>query len=1061
VQYVAVHAGLHAQFKDIVLHGLLAPAGMERFDDMLSEKEVDDIHAYLIDQSREAYRVQKRPYIYESFTSLLRMGLSSRPRASSGTALLTHTQRTPILNLHIHKAVRCRVGNSNEDRWERIKDLLHEAMQLNPEQRARFLDEVCPSGDACRVEVDSLLRADADAPASFLRWPSTDSPEIGDVIDLPGDLKPGLLFEGRFQLVSTLGEGGMGQVWLANQIAPVRRQVALKLIKAGMYDPSVVQRFRSERQSLAMMDHPAIAKVFEAGATDQGQPYFVMEYVHGLPITKYCDEHRLDIAARLELFIQACEGVQHAHQKGIAHRDLKPANILVVDIDAAPVPRIIDFGLAKTTTPEPRTDSELTLLGQFIGTPGYMSPEQADPDLDIDSRTDVYSLGVVLYVLLTGHQPFDVGIGKRPPLDVLLRKLREEDPPPPSAKAGMDRDTVVSTALDRGLKPKQLIQRLRGDLDWIAMKALERDRTRRYGTPSEFAADLRRHLQHEAVTARPASVAYRFQKYVRRHRLAVGVAAGSLAVLTAFSALQAVELRRTTMERDRANQERDRANRERDRAARITDFMTAMFQVPDPSEARGNSVTAREILDKASNDIGTQLAQDAEVQSQMQQVMAETYLNLGLYDRAHDLSKRALDTRQRVFGPRDANTLATMGQLGWILDRQGHLAEAADIERQAFLGETGVASPDAPSTLEIMDHLTVIDVDQGHYEDAEKRARLVAYRAIATLGADDTRTLHYRDHLALALWYLGRYADSEQQCRDLLEIERRVLGSDHPQTLATLNGLASAVAMQHRISEAERLYQAVIAAQTHVLGPEHRYTVLNLENLASLLVDSGHAVEAEKIYRRVLDIRQRTLGAEHPESLNSKVNLAYALFKEGRILQSDEMTRQTLPVQQRVLGREDPSTLVSQANLAAILIREHRYAEAEKLASDTLSVQTRTLGAEYPQTLDTLRIYGRALAFRRRYAEASHLFQEAIDRLNKGADRGVLASVWYSYACVAAAAGRLEEALGYLREAVQRGYQDAEGLTADDDLRALRHNAQFLELVAGIEASTHAAPSRL
>jgi non-specific serine/threonine protein kinase/serine/threonine-protein kinase len=358
----------------------------------------------------------------------------------------------------------------NEDRWERIKSLLHEAMQLNPEQRVRFLDEACSSDAGARVEVESLLRADAAARASFLQWPSTHSPETEDVIGLPGDLTPGFLFEGRFQLVSILGEGGMGQVWLADQIAPVRRQVALKLIKAGLYDPSVMQRFRSERQSLAMMDHPAIAKVFEAGATEQGQPYFVMEYVPGLPITKFCDEHRFDIAARIRLFIEACEGVQHAHQKGIAHRDLKPANILVVEIDGAPVPRIIDFGLAKTTTPALRSDSELTLIGQFIGTPGYMSPEQADPDVDIDSRTDVYSLGVVLYVLLTGHQPFDVGIGKRPPLDVLLRKLREEDPPPPSARTGMDRDTAIFVALDRGLKPRQLIQRLRGDLDWITLK---------------------------------------------------------------------------------------------------------------------------------------------------------------------------------------------------------------------------------------------------------------------------------------------------------------------------------------------------------------------------------------------------------------------------------------------------------------------------------------------------------------------------------------------------------------------------------------------------------------
>ncbi|MGA2343420.1 MAG: serine/threonine-protein kinase, partial [Steroidobacteraceae bacterium] len=344
-------------------------------------------------------------------------------------------------------------------RWERVKDLLHRAMQLTPEQRARFLDETCPEDDPCRSEVDSLLAANEGADPGFL--PSAKGgalARIDDSID-DGSLKSGELFEGRFRLIEQLGEGGMGQVWLAEQIVPVRRQVALKLIKAGMYDPSVMQRFRSERQSLAMMDHPAIAKVFEAGATALGQPYFVMEYVPGVSITEYCDRDRLGIRARLELFIQACEGVQHAHQKSTVHRDLKPANILVVDLDGKPAPRIIDFGLAKATTPRPASESEFTRLGQFVGTPGYMSPEQADPNVqDIDTRTDVYSLGVVLYVLLAGCQPFAAKAGRRPPLDELLRKLREEDPPAPSAKLGGDRDSAVAAAQARGVELKQLTQ---------------------------------------------------------------------------------------------------------------------------------------------------------------------------------------------------------------------------------------------------------------------------------------------------------------------------------------------------------------------------------------------------------------------------------------------------------------------------------------------------------------------------------------------------------------------------------------------------------------------------
>jgi eukaryotic-like serine/threonine-protein kinase len=939
---------------------------------------------------------------------------------------------------------------------ERVKNLLHEAMRLTPEQRARFLDDACPSDDPCRAEVDSLLLADAEVRSSFL--PSAPADESGDwELGAAGALLAGDLFEQRFQLIEKLGEGGMGQVWLARQIAPVRRQVALKLIKAGMYDESVALRFRSERQSLAMMDHPAIAKVFEAGATAQGQPYFVMEYVPGVSITKYCDLQRLAIRARLELFIQACEGVQHAHQKAIVHRDLKPANILVLSVDGKPVPRIIDFGLAKATTPRITGEHEFTRLGQFLGTPGYMSPEQTDPEAqDIDTRTDVYSLGVVLYVLLSGYQPFDVALGKRPPLDVLLRRLREDEAPPPSAKLAVDRDSSVAVAAARGTEPKHLVQLLRGDLDWIAMKALERDRARRYGTPSELAADLKRHLNDEPVTARPAGTAYRVRKYVRRHRITVGIAAGLIAMLAVFSVLQGLELRRTAQERDRANQERDRANRERDRATRITDFMTRMFKVSDPSEARGNSVSAREILDKASTEMGTGLARDAEVQSQMLDVMASIYLNLGLYSRAHELSQRALDARETLHGRQDPSTLESMTQLGWILDREGHDTEAEKLERQALADERRLLGPETPLTLETMDHLSVIEADQGRYRDAETLARQVMETAARTLGAENSLTLLATNHFALALLQQARYVEAEAQYRKLLEVDRRVLGPDHPQTLAAMISLAVTIDAQHRGAEALQLYREVLTVQQRVLGPEHQYTVLTMENLATSLTDAGRFAEGEKLHRQVLAIRLRTLGAEHPETLTTKLNLADVLLKEGRVAEADKLQRDTLAVQQRVLGPQNPNTLISQSNLADILIRERRYEEAEKLASDTWNIQQRTLGPGHPDTVDSLRALGIAMAYRHHYADADRLFRSALDTLN-GADQENRWSVWYAHACAAAAANRIDDALQYLREAMALGYKDAEGLMADEDLKVLHHNAQFKELIGTLKlASTPA-----
>lgn len=426
-----------------------------------------------------------------------------------------------------------------DERWEHLKDVLHQAMQLTNDDRSRFLDEACAGDRPLRLEIESLLEAHAQAPPGFLREQAAEleARALG-----AGSLEAGEIFEQRYRLLRKLGEGGMGQVWLADQLAPVQRPVAVKLIRAGMYDETVLQRFNAERQSLAIMDHPCIAKVFDAGTTAQGQPFFVMEYVPGEPITEFCDHRRLSVAARLELFISACEGVQHAHQKAVIHRDLKPANILVVQIDSTPMPRIIDFGLAR---PASRIDGQtvFTQFGQFIGTPGYMSPEQIDPtNQDIDTRTDVYSLGVVLCVLLTGLEPFESRRRERPPLYEWLRKIREEDAPSLAAKLGADRESLCAVAANRSTEPQSLARVLRGDLDWIAMKALARERERRYGTPSELAADLRRHLSDEPVTARPANAAYQLKKFIRRHRIAAvaALAVGTLAIIASIAGIIAV-----------------------------------------------------------------------------------------------------------------------------------------------------------------------------------------------------------------------------------------------------------------------------------------------------------------------------------------------------------------------------------------------------------------------------------------------------------------------------------------------------------------------------------------
>ena len=697
---------------------------------------------------------------------------------------------------------------------------------------------------------------------------------------------------GPYRLIRKLGEGGMGLVWLAEQSAPVKRQVALKIIKAGRYDTSALIRFDLERQALAMMDHPAIAKVFEAGSTTEGPPYFAMEYVPGLPITEYCDQKRLSTSERLLIFTKVCEGVQHAHQKAIIHRDLKPTNILVVEVDGKPMPRIIDFGLAKAISQQPLGGTLVTRAGGLVGTPGYISPEQMDPIVaDVDTRTDVYSLGVVLYELLTGALAQDAKRWESKPLHEVLRQVHEEEPTSPSTRLSND-PAAAAIAEKRSTDPRQLANVLRGDLDWINLKAIERDRARRYGSPAELAADFGRYLRNEPVIARPASVAYRTKKYIQRHKFGVGAAAAAALLLIAFGVMQAIQLRRIT--------------RERDRADRVTKFMTGMFKVSNPSEARGNAITAREILDRSSKDIDTGLRKDPELQAQLMETMAQTYTGLGLYGRAQDLVEHARAIQRSLFGERNRETLASESFLAQLLRAQGRLPEAEKLLQNTIEVQRQVLGPNDPDTLASIDRLGYIYANEARHADAERLFRQTLNAERKVLGQDDPQTLSTLNELAEILTPQGRYAEADQIYSELIAAQKRTLGSDHPATLLSMSHAAENLEEEGRFPEAEKLYSDVIAAQRRVLGPEHPQTLRAMMMLAVTMMKEGHYAEADKLQNQIIEIKTRVLGPTHTSTLQSMEMEALGLGREGHYADSEKMFRDVIETAQKT---DQPATV--------------------------------------------------------------------------------------------------------------------------------------------------------
>jgi serine/threonine protein kinase/Tfp pilus assembly protein PilF len=780
---------------------------------------------------------------------------------------------------------------------------------------------------------------------------------------------------GPYRLLEKIGEGGMGEVWIAEQHKPIRRKVALKVIKSGMDTKQVIARFESERQALAMMDHPAIAKVFEAGETEHGRPYFVMEYVQGIPITAHCDQGRLTTPERLALFIQVCDGVQHAHQKAIIHRDLKPSNILVAIQDGKAVPKIIDFGVAKATAQSLTERTMYTELGVLIGTPEYMSPEQAEMSgQNIDTRTDVYSLGAILYELLVGALPFDPKELRRAGFDEIRRRIREEDPPKPSTKLSTMGDASTAEAHKRRTEPTELIRQVRGDLDWITMKALEKDRTRRYGSPSDLAADIDRFLHHQPIVARPPSTVYKTRKFVRRHRVGVGVASAMAILLVAFSVTTAIQAHRIARERDRANQEAE-ASRQ------VLDFLTGLFRVSDPSEARGNSVTAREILDKGADKITRELEGQPIVQGKLMNTMGFVYRNLGLYDPAQGLLEKALDIRTEALGPDHPDVAITLSDLGNVQWHKGDLAKAKALLDQALTIREKRFGPDSAEVANSLHDLGTLNYTQGNYAEARRlleRSLAIRERVLGPEHEDVTNTLNTLGAIAYKEGDLKKAGEIWERT---LAIREKVLGPDHPYLAHTLNNLAIVHIYTGDPKGAVPLLERVVRIQEKVLGPKHPDLASGLSNLGDAIFRSGDLAAAKPYFVRAVAIMEAA-SPDHPELARFLDRLARVLLKEKDLKGAQGLYDRSLALRQKALDPKNPEVGESLGGLADCASQAGRLKEAEALYERALAILRQPDGRYYPAAYDVLKSFAALLRATHRDARADEM--ESIVRSMEG-----------------------------------------------------------------------------
>ena len=823
---------------------------------------------------------------------------------------------------------------------------------------------------------------------------------------------------GPYTIKSVLGEGGFGVVCLAEQTEPLRREVALKLLKYELAGPDVVARFEAERQALALLDHPGVAKVLDAGvvqdhvagpnaAAGQGRPYFVMEYVPGVPIHVACDQRRLSTGERLRLMIQVCEAVQHAHQKGIIHRDLKPSNILVSEVNGRPTAKVIDFGIAKAVSGGRLTARTLaTAAGQVIGTPEYMSPEQAGGNpADIDTRADIYALGVVLYELLTGTLPLESATLWSAGAWDVPRVIRTLEPPAPSqrvrdlaraatrgedtgprrlettlaaapterevgaAESAGPRPAAAVVAHLRGRDTRGLERDLRGDLDWIVMKCLEKDRARRYDSAAALAADLQRHLNFEPVLAGPPSAAYRVRKFVRRHRGAVAVGAAAVALLLGTAVAMAGMYAQAERQRARAEQEAGRANA-------ALQFLKDMFATIDPAQARGREVTVREVVEDAGHRLDAATT-DPWVEQSVRALFGTVNHQLGRYEEAQAMLRRSLELARVTWGPDDRETLTVWHNLGAALASAGAWGDARKEWEQVAAARARAFGPHDADTLATLSLLALAQQRQGDLAGAEVSIRGVIAAQTETRGADHAETLDSRLSLADILEYQGKLDEAEREAADISERAEGALGADAPIALTARSIRGSILMKLARYQEAERELRLVMEQRTRIFGPEHPETLTASNVYARVLKQLNRLDEAEPLQRRLYEVAKAKLGATHDATISYANNLASVLEAQQKFAEAEELYRATIDACLRSQGDSAGMATSARNNYGVMLTGLGRYQEALPLLEAARSHLEATLPADHWMLAASRTFVAECLIGLKRFDEAEPLLTES------------------------------------------------------------------------------------